>query len=177
VRTSGASSGVNDPEWMAETLRRHERALLLYAAKVCGNDERARDVVQETFLELCSAEKRAVEGHLAQWLFTVCRNKALDCRRKDEAMKAEVLVDDRASAELDPSSALARGEEEARVLDVLARLPGKQQEVLRLKFQGGLSYKEIAAVTGESVGNVGFLIHVALKGLRDRMAVEGKVAS
>lgn len=174
---------MNDPEWMAETLRRHERALLLYAAKVCGGDERARDVVQETFLELCSAEKSAVEGHLAQWLFTVCRNKALDCRRRDETMRAETLVDDRAGAELDPSSALAHGEEHARVLGVLARLPEKQREVLRLKFQAGLTYKEIAAVTGDSVGNVGFLIHVALKGLRDRLGVrdaarvEGKVAS
>jgi DNA-directed RNA polymerase specialized sigma24 family protein len=59
------------------------------------------------------------------------------------------------------------------VLPRLERLPGKQREALRLKFQSGLSYKEIAAVMDETVGNVGWLIHVGLKGLRGRLAAEG----
>ena len=88
-----------------------------------------------------------------------------------------VLDTEHGSVGHDPSTAMMRGEEEAQVLALIARLPGKQQEVVRLKFQGGLSYKEIADVTGESVSNVGFLIHVALKGLRDRLTVEGEVAS
>ena len=50
---------------------------------------------------------------------------------------------------------------------MLARLPENQQEVIRLKFQQGLSYKEISSVTGLSVTNVGFLIHTGLKRLRE----------
>jgi RNA polymerase sigma-70 factor (ECF subfamily) len=47
-------------------------------------------------------------------------------------------------------------------------LPKNQQEVIRLKFQHGLSYKEISTVTNLSVTNVGFLIHTGLKVLRER---------
>lgn len=175
----GASSTVTDRDWILAVLGRYETPLIVYAAKVCGDVDRARDAVQDTFLELCASRRADVEPKLAEWLFTVCRNKALDLRRKEKSMRMEreILVDERASGELEPAAAMSRGEESSRVLSLVARLPEKQQEVVRLKFQGGLSYKEIAAVTGDSIGNVGFLLHVALRSLRDRLAVEGKVAS
>ena len=53
-------------------------------------------------------------------------------------------------------------------------LPNNQQEVVRLKFQNGMSYKEIAAVTELSVSNVGFLLHTALDTLRTRIAAAGE---
>jgi RNA polymerase sigma-70 factor (ECF subfamily) len=169
---------VNDREWIQAALQRYETPLLQYAARIAGTSDGARDAVQETFLELVEAERSAVEPRLAPWLFTVCRNKALDLRRKDGTMNASRAEAAELTGErLDPSAAMVQGEERARMAALLARLPEKQQEVLRLKFQGGLSYREIASVTGNSIGNVGFLLHVALRSLRDRLAVEGKVAS
>ena len=50
-------------------------------------------------------------------------------------------------------------------------LPANQREVLRLKFQGGMSYKEIASALELSVSNVGFLLHSGLKRLRKSLAV------
>ena len=55
---------------------------------------------------------------------------------------------------------------------MLAGLPDNQQEVVRLKFQDGLSYKEIAGVTGLTVSNVGFLIHTAIHTLRREFAAQ-----
>jgi RNA polymerase sigma-70 factor (ECF subfamily) len=169
---------LNDSAWIDDALRRFETPLVLYARKICGDEDRARDVVQETFLELCAAERNAVEPRLAAWLFSVCRNKALDVRRKESSMKTEgaMSVGERTGDAPDPSAVLLAEEQSERVLTLVERLPAKQQEVLRLKFQGGLSYKEIAAVTGDSVGNVGFLLHVALRALRERMSVKGEVA-
>lgn len=172
-----------DRDWIVTVLRRFEAPLIHYAFKLCGNVDRARDVVQDTFVELCAADRVVVEPKLAQWLFTVCRNKALDVRRKDRDMKNtdRESVGDRASLMSDPSSAMSTEEDHGRVLVFVQRLPLKQQEVLRLKFQAGLSYKEIAAVTGDSLGNVGFLLHTALRSLRERMVVHvtanGKVTS
>ena len=55
---------------------------------------------------------------------------------------------------------------------LLASLPPQQQEVVRLRFQHGLAYRQIAAVTGLSASNVGFLIHTAIKALHDRAPAE-----
>ena len=59
----------------------------------------------------------------------------------------------------------------ARVLEFVDKLNENQREVVRLKFQSGLSYKEIAAVTELSVSNVGYLIHTAIKKLRVELGV------
>jgi RNA polymerase sigma-70 factor (ECF subfamily) len=59
------------------------------------------------------------------------------------------------------------------VLALLDTLNDTQQEVLRLKFQGGLSYKEIAAVMDITANHVGVLIHHAIKALRERLPAAG----
>jgi RNA polymerase sigma factor (sigma-70 family) len=164
---------MDSASWIEAALLRHEGALLAFAQRITGDLELARDVVQETFVKLCSQERAAVEPQLAEWLYTVCRNAALDVRRK-RARRPEAEEHDM-ERHGDPTSATAALEvqdEGRRALALLARLPEKQQEVLRLRFQGGLSYKEIARVTGESMGNVGWLIHVGLKSLRSSMAGE-----
>jgi RNA polymerase sigma-70 factor (ECF subfamily) len=67
---------------------------------------------------------------------------------------------------------MERKEKFEEVLRFLERLPENQREVIRLKFQGDLSYKEISEVTGLSVSNVGFLIHTGIKRLRSMMGVD-----
>ena len=56
-----------------------------------------------------------------------------------------------------------------QVLQELAMLPDNQQEVVRLRFSGGLSYKEIAEETGLKASNVGYLIFTAVKAIRKRL--------
>jgi RNA polymerase sigma-70 factor (ECF subfamily) len=57
--------------------------LLQYAMSIVGEIERARDIVQETFMRLHNQEQEAIEGHLSQWLFTVCRNCSLKSLKKE----------------------------------------------------------------------------------------------
>ena len=71
----------------------------------------------------------------------------------------------------DPADVAEAGEMGERVMGMVGRLPEGQREAILLKFGHGLSYKEIAEVMGESVSNVGFLIHAGLKGVRERMGV------
>src|SRR3989339_696041 len=73
-------------EWIAAAVVRYEGRLCRYAARLLGDEERARDAVQETFLRLCAEEPGKVEGHLAEWLFSVCRTRALDRLRKERPM-------------------------------------------------------------------------------------------
>ena len=67
-------------------LHRLQGPLIRYALQITGDLERARDVVQDTFLQLCSENRASLNGHLEPWLFTVCRNRALDVRRKEGRM-------------------------------------------------------------------------------------------
>ena len=70
------------------------------------------------------------------------------------------------------SRALEEEEQLAEVLNVLNTLPANQQEVLRLKFQSGLSYIEISKVTNLTVSNVGFLLHTGLQAIRERVRTQ-----
>lgn len=151
-------------EWVVDALERHERALLRYAKWLLGDLDAARDVVQETFLRLCREDPARIDGHVAPWLFAVCRNLAVDARRKisrTEPLDAtDVAVVDDLDGQHDAQLALNR------VLDVVDTLPRNQREVVHLKFQGGLSYKEISEVTQLSTSNVGFLLHTAVRTIR-----------
>ena len=71
-----------------------------------------------------------------------------------------------------PGRALETDETHAALLGLIDRLPVKQQEVIRLKFQNGFSYKEISRITEHSVTNVGFLIHTAVQRLRAEFAAQ-----
>lgn len=158
-------------EWIRDAVRQHERQLVAYAAHLAGDSERARDVVQETFVRLCGQERAKVETHLSEWLFRVCRNLAIDVRRKERRMNllGEDHGDSLGSLEPEPSYAAERDDTFAAVVKAMAILPKNQQEVIRLKFQHGLSYKEISTITSLTVTNVGFLIHTGLKALRERL--------
>jgi len=157
---------------MRAVLERHEGPLLSYALRLLGGDlERARDVVQDVFLRLVRADRAEVAAHLAPWLFRVCRNRALDVKR-DVGRAAEPGADaDRGADERDagPLARLEVVDEVARVHAALARLPEREAELVRLKFEHGLSYDEMGEVTGLTAGNVGFLLHRALRTLRERL--------
>jgi len=164
----------NRAEWVKMALGRFEGPLVRYAAGITGNVDAARDVVQDTFLRLCAADRAAVDSRLAAWLYTVCRNRALDVMRKERRMVPLTETHERTWASPTPApSALAeRRDDETQVSRVIATLPPNQQEVIRLKFQDALSYKEISAVTGLSVSNVGYLIHTAIKSVRRQLETE-----
>ena len=70
----------------------------------------------------------------------------------------------------DPADVAARDDSVSAVLRCMSDLPYVQQEVLRLKFQHGLSYREIGEVLNLTATNVGFLIHTGLKTVRRRLA-------
>jgi RNA polymerase sigma-70 factor (ECF subfamily) len=168
--------GPHDADWLAAAVRKYEGQLRLYSTRLLGSPDRAEDVVQEAFLRLCKADRTAVEPQLAAWLFTVCRNLAFDLLRKEKRMTAPVTRDDRSSSGADPSSAAEVRDAFQRVSIELAGLPNQQQEVVRLKFQHGLSYREISEVTGLTVPTVGFTLHTALTALRRTFATAASLS-
>jgi DNA-directed RNA polymerase specialized sigma24 family protein len=175
--------------WIAAAVERYELPLSRYASRFVRDPDQARDVVQDTFLRLCRQDQHTLDGNLAPWLYAVCRNRAVDILRKDHGEQPldgvdvedvlagpPALEEAPAPPESGPPGSPALGPPASgppalagsspSLTTALSRLSRNQQEVIRLKFQHGLKYREIAEVTGLSVTNVGFLIHTGIKKLR-----------
>ncbi|RPI28103.1 MAG: sigma-70 family RNA polymerase sigma factor [Acidobacteria bacterium] len=160
-------------DWLKSILEQHETALVRYACRLTGDVEVARDVVQDTFVTLCRQGPGAVEDHVVPWLFRVCRNRALDIIKGRHPDCPITEMENRMpDGHESPGDLLERKEKLALILELLETLPANQREVVALKFQHDLSYKEISSVTGLSVTNVGFLIHTGLKNIKERLSVE-----
>lgn len=161
-------------DFLSDAVARFQAPLLRYAGRLVGDPDRARDVVQDTFVRLMGQAPAAVADHLAEWLFTVCRHRALDILRKEGRMTrfADGEMENVRAGEPRPGRRLEAAETQAAILSLIGRLPPNQQEVIRLKFQNGFSYKEISRITELSVSNVGFLIHTAVARLRREIAAQ-----
>jgi RNA polymerase sigma-70 factor (ECF subfamily) len=165
------SSEHDDAAWLREVFDQYEGPLVRYAQRLLGDPHRACDVVQDTFVQLCRQPRSKVEKAVRQWLFAVCRNRAMDVLKKEHRMTA--LNDEQqagcVSPEVAASERMEQRETAGQARAILVTLPTNQQEVIRLKVQEGLTYREISEVTGLSVSNVGFLLHRGLKTIRERM--------
>ena len=159
-------------EEFEEIVQRFEIPLLQYARRITHDRDRARDVVQETFIKFQRNGALRREDEPATWLFTVCRNAALNmCRKERRTMYVdEEAIEARESEQPMPFEQLEQKEATGFLLRIVGTLPLRQQEVIQLKFQNDLSYQQIAEIMQTTANNVGVLLHTALKTLRQRYA-------
>ncbi len=154
-----------------DILAEFESRLIRYAWGITGSREQACDVVQDTFLTLCTTDRATLNGKLAPWLYTVCRNRAFDVRKKEgrmnvlEPQQAEARPSDAPS----PGILAERNEDRDAMLEVLSKLPEDQQEIFRLKFEHGMTYREISAVMKMPLSSVNATLTKALRTMRLRL--------
>jgi len=167
---------ISQSQWVRSLVGAHAADLTRYAASILRDTETAKDVVQDTFLKLWKEPQSQIEGHERAWLFKVCRNRALDLLRKGGRMQAmnDTISDQTPVDSYGPDLQAEQHDSSAQILSLIQSLPHNQQEVVRLKFQNGMSYKEIASVAELSVTNVGFLLHKAIQTLRSQMTTIGE---
>ncbi len=153
-----------------ETLQRYERPLIRYAHSVTGDLEEARDVVQDVFVKLHRCLDTLDSQRMAAWLFTVCRNRALDHQRKQHrfVVMENESFDLEMSAEPSPIEVIDQHETASTLRQLIETLPARQREAVRLKFIAGLDYNEISAAMKTSIGNVGYLIHHGVSALKTK---------
>lgn len=170
----------SDPcQWILEAVDTHELPLLRYARRLLGDLDLARDAVQHAFVQLCEQRHDQLAGRVAPWLYRVCRNKALDHLRR--AGRERAVIDDETGApssvpaqadhrEVDPASSAERRDLTSHVRAVLQLLPAPQRETIDLWCEG-LTYREIAEITGRQEGHVRVLAHRGLSALRSHPLV------
>lgn len=151
---------------------RYERPLLAYAYRMLGGDwQAAQDAVQETFLRLCREDLQKIANRVPAWLFSVCRSRVIDMQRTNHSTPVDASQLTVPDGSPDVEQVASDAEDRVHLNQLVDKLSPRQQEVLRLRLQAGLSYREIAEITGLTVGNVGFHLHEAVRNLRDTLAV------
>jgi RNA polymerase sigma factor (sigma-70 family) len=176
-----ASAELPGWETIEELFTALESPLLAYALRYTGARAAAEDVVQEAFMKL-HAQFESVEKP-RQWLYRTVHNLALNQRRAaGKTVSLEPADDNENSSPVEPAdTALPPDAQMLRVEGIglvrisLAALDERSRELVRLKFNDELSYKDIAARTGLTAGNVGFILHHALKTIAAELAKTGVV--
>lgn len=174
--TRSDESPVPAPAWQTieEVFAALESPLLLYARRLLGNPEVSEDIVQEAFMKLHAQFQSVLNPQ--PWLYRTVHNLAVDHQRR--ASKIVLVgpatednpcpIQEASDSQPLPDEQIARWEGIGLVRLVLETLDERSRELIRLRFNEDLSYKEIAEQTGLTVGHVGYLLHHALKA----MAVE-----
>jgi RNA polymerase sigma-70 factor (ECF subfamily) len=176
-----ASAEPPGSETIAELFTALESPLLSYALRLSGDLSAAEDIVQETFVRLHSQFDQVREPR--RWLYRTAHNLALNHRRQAgkivpldlPAAQGAPPAPDPADPQPLPDEQIARWEGIGLVRLSLESLDARSRELVRLKFNEELSYKEISAHTGLAIGHVGYLLHHALKAIADELARNGVV--
>ena len=134
-----------------------------------GEGQLAEDLTATTFEKVWRRRRRYRQklGAISTWVFAIARNVAIDFfRTRKEALPLDAaLLPDR---EMVSPEAQLSAQEEFRRLTVLVRtLDDRERELLALKYGGGLTQREIAALTGLTPSNVGVILHRTVKRLRE----------
>lgn len=168
-----------EPECMEleSVMETYQASLLRYAARILNNESAAQDVVQDTFIRLDTRLQQIMKrGHSVKgWLFRTAHNAAVDYIRKESRRRA---LHDRFAKqpEPDPPDAASAQDRHALVLQHLHVLKPKERQVLLLRLQEEMSYREIAEVLQRSEGYVGTLIHSATQKLTQSLKQAGVIS-
>ncbi|MGI8950898.1 MAG: RNA polymerase sigma factor [Chitinophagaceae bacterium] len=165
---------------IGEVISTYSKRLMSFIRKRVTNEADAEDILQDVFYQFIG-NTQPVE-QLTAWLFKVTRNKIIDRERKmhpdllddiyadddDELMNwAELFFDESDNPETEYLRSLLWEE----LNDALDELPENQKQVFILNELEGISFKEIAEQTGETINTLISRKRYAVLHLRERLAV------
>lgn len=140
-----------------------------------GDREEAEDMTQQVFLQAYrSVRSFKYRGTpFSAWLFRIAHNQMVDFLRKKSKKPLSIDVEETNTGEIEDPEATAELNINIQELCRAAKcLTKAQQEVISLRFSGGLSIEQVARVMGKSEGAVKALQHAAVLSLRKLLVIE-----
>jgi RNA polymerase sigma factor (sigma-70 family) len=160
----------------SEIYDRYSSRIYNFAYRFLKNSEAAEDATQEVFVKMLKhANQFHGDAKLSTWLFSITANWCRDYLRKADNKAKEsddVLVTLPAPAELSPERTLEQRENERRIQKALGALTPEQREAILLSRYQGLSYAEIAQISGCSEGAVKTRVFRAMETLKKALTGE-----
>ncbi|MDR1140613.1 MAG: sigma-70 family RNA polymerase sigma factor, partial [Planctomycetaceae bacterium] len=139
-----------------------------YALRLLADSDAANDVVQEVFLRFKQHQSKINQPRA--WAYRTARNLVIDRFRQTKTTELTNSIPAKAT-QFNPVLLTEKKEEIEMIQQKINNLSAKHREVLRLKFQEGLKYAEIADVLGEPVTTVAWLLHEAITLLRKEVGI------
>jgi RNA polymerase sigma-70 factor (ECF subfamily) len=171
-----AAARSGDARSVDTLLARHQKQIFRFGLRMCGNEDEAREVLQETLLAAFRGlHEFREDAHLSTWLYQIARSFCLKSRRRTAGEPEETVPIEKSEARAVPASdaapdAKAHAREMGELLQAAIRsLSERQREVLVLRDVEGLSAEEAAHVIGIEVGALKSRLHRARAELRERL--------
>jgi RNA polymerase sigma-70 factor (ECF subfamily) len=165
-RRLASQAAAGDQAAFVALFETHHREVYRIGRAVTGDDETAKDVVQETFLKVY----RGLPGwrgaaSLRTWIHRIAVRAAIDERRRSSRHVA--ALDSAEEPHHDPRARMDDGLALQRVQELAERLEGQQGLILRLRLLGDLSINDIADTLGLDPANVRMQTTKAVRRLRE----------
>ena len=161
-----------------EIYDRYSSRIYNFAYRFLRNSEAAEDATQEVFVKMLKhANQFHGDAKLSTWLFSITANWCRDYLRKSDNKAKEsddVLIQIPAPSELAPDRNLERRQNEERVQRALGALTPEQREAILLSRYQGLSYAEIAQISGCSEGAVKTRVFRAMETLKKALLADSQ---
>jgi RNA polymerase sigma factor (sigma-70 family) len=162
----------------SEIYDRYSGRIYNFALRFLKNSEAAEDATQEVFVKMIRhASQFQGDAKLSTWLFSITANWCRDFLRKADNKSKEsddVLVTLPAPADQSPDRNLEQRENEVRIQRALKALTPEQREAILLSRYQGLSYAEIAQISGCSEGAVKTRVFRAMETLKKALVGEAR---
>jgi RNA polymerase sigma-70 factor (ECF subfamily) len=157
-----------------ETMLPHMDAAHNLAKWLLRNEEDAQDVVQEAYLRAFKSFSGFHGSNGRAWLLTIVRNTSYTLLKKNRAVDLTTTFDEEIHVAGDesasPATVLEHSENAELIREAMDALPAEFREILTLRHQEGLSYKEIAAIAEIPPGTVMSRLARARGKLREYLA-------
>lgn len=158
-----------DQDSFEELFRSFFPPLMVFAKKILGDEDDAREVVHQVFISIWEKRQEIdLSASMKSYLFTSVHNRSLNVIRDRKKFSSAEVPD--VAGEWDVSSVIESMELEEKILEVLRTLPEKCREVFEMSRFDGLKYSEIAKKLNISVKTVENQMSKALKILREKLA-------
>lgn len=167
--TAGTES--SHREEFEKLFRTHYAALVTFASGMVASMDAAEDLVQEVFIAVWRRRAELPPAAVARaYLYKAVRHRALNALRHDRIARESAESSERPFAVASVEDDLILGETESAVRAAIAGLPERARLMFTLSRDQGLTYAEIASVTGVSVKTVETQMGRALRALRESLA-------
>jgi RNA polymerase sigma-70 factor (ECF subfamily) len=141
-----------------ETMLPHMDAAHNLAKWLLRNEQDAQDVVQEAYLRAFKSFGGFHGSNGRAWLLTIVRNTSYTLLKKNKTVDLTTTFDEEIHASsyesVSPVTILEHAEDAELIREAMDELPAEFREILALRHQEGLSYKEIADITQIPPGTV-----------------------